>query len=180
MFRSLISECRTELIEDGMPEADMEDADKPAPAASGAPRKNKHDRAAERMGFILATPLANMSRKKMMKMIPHLMHHFTKGHGKPGDDGSVDANDLATLSRHAQHISDQANGVRRMPGAAHHLAGHLTRHVADCHDRMVKAKKMQDLADEADLHANEGAKFRQLSKHHKMTARRHGIYDDSY
>ena len=177
MFRSLISECRAELHEtEG---ADMA-AEKPAAPSSGAPRKNKHDRAAERMGFILGTPLANMSRKKMMKMIPHLLHHFTKGHGKGGEDGSVDMDDLMTLSRHAQHISDQANGVRRMPGAAHHLAGHLMRHVADCHDRMSKCAKNSGRDEDCDLHTRESEKYRQLSKHHKMTARRHGIYDDSY
>ena len=176
MFRSLISECRNEVLEDD----DMEDVGEPATPSTGTSRKSKHDRASERIGFILGTPLANMSRKKMMKMIPHLMHHFTKGHGKPDEMGAVNSDDLATLSRHAQHISDQANGVRRMPGAAHHLAGHLMRHVADCHDRMAKATKRAGQEEEAGIHANEGAKFRQLSKHHKMTARRHGIYDDSY
>lgn len=178
MFRSLISECRAELHEGDspdVPEADMEAAELGKPV-----RKHKHDRASERVGALLSTPLANMSRKKMMKLIPHLLHHFTKGHGKGGEDGSVDMDDLMTLSRHAQHISDQANGIRRMPGAAHHLAGHLLRHVADCHDRMASCAKSSGRDEDCDLHTNEGAKYRQLSKHHKMTARRHGIYDDSY
>lgn len=178
MFRPLIDAFRAELQED---DASGTSASIPeVEAESKAPKRNKHDRASDKMGYLLSTPLAAMSRKKMMKMIPHLLHHFTKGHGKPAEDGSVDRDDLATLGRHAKHISDQANGIRRMPGAAHHLAGHLTRHVADCHDRMAKVMKMADQDEDADLHSNEGAKFRELSKHHKMTARRHGIYDESY
>jgi len=179
MFRPLIDAFRAEIQEDDA--SGTSSTDRPEPEGeSSTPKRSKHDRSSEKMGYLLSTPLAAMSRKKMMKMIPHLLHHFTKGHGKPGEDGSVDSDDLATLGRHAKHISDQANSIRRMPGAAHHLAGHLMRHVADCHDRMAKAKKMSAENEDADLHANEGAKFRALSKAHQKVARRHGIYDESY
>lgn len=182
MFRSLISDCRAEILEQEAPSDDHPEAQTPpTDDGGGQPRKNKHDRAAERIGFVLSVPLGGMSRKKMMKMVPHIAHHFEKGYGKgEGEFGVVDADDLSTLGRHAQHISDQANQIRRMPGAAHHLAAHLMKHVANAHERMAHAAHAGKQKEAEDLHANEHERFRGLQKHHKLQARRAGIYDESY
>jgi len=164
MFRSMIAECRSELLED--------DA---APAAKPV-RKCKNDRCAEGIGHLLATPLANMSRKKMLKMIPRLHHHFEKGHGKgDGDYRTVDLDDLNTLGRHAEKISNDANSVMRMPGPAHHLAGHLCKHVANAHERISSYFKDNGNDESAELHSSDCAKYGDLAKHHHKVSRRHGF-----
>jgi hypothetical protein len=182
MFRSLITECRSVLVEDG----EEESADKPqtvntAEVAPKAKRRNKHDRAAHKVGDLLGTPPQNLSRKKMLKMIPHMMHHFEKGHGAgEGDYRTVDADDLATLGRHASNISAHANAMLRMPGPAHHMASHLCNHVANAHDRMSKYFKMNADDESAELHSNECEKHRSLAADHRKKARRHGHYDGQY
>lgn len=139
-------------------------------------RLNKTDRASHKVGYLLSTPPEDMSRKKMLKMIPHMQHHFEKGHGKgEGEYGTVDTDDLATLGRKAVDISNHANSVTRMPGPANHLAAHLTKHVANCHDRMSQFWRGSEDDESADLHANEAGKFHHLSHEHSKKARRHGF-----
>ena len=163
MLRSLINECRSELLEDA--------------AIAATPRKSKHDRSAEKVGYALSTPPENISRKKMLKLVPHLHNHFEKGHGKgDGDYRTVDANDLATLGRHAEAISNHANSMKRMPGPAHHLAAHLCGHVANANDRMSNYWKDNGNDESAELHGTECAKHNGLARHHHKVARRHGLH----
>lgn len=116
-----------------------------------------------------------MSRKKMLKTIPHLHHHFEKGHGKgDGDYRTVDLDDLKTLSRHAEQISNDANAVMRMPGPAHHLAGHLCKHVANAHERMSKYWTDNGDDESAELHSSDCAKYNEKAKHHHKVSMRHG------
>jgi hypothetical protein len=180
MFRPLITECRS-VLEDAETHPQPEGG-KPQPEGEyKAVRLNKHDRAAHKIGYLLSTPLPDMSRKKMLKLVPHMHHHFEKGHGKgEGDYGVVDVGDLAALGRHAQEISNHANAVMRMPGPAHHLASHLTGHVANIHDRMSKFGRDNSDDESAELHANESGKFRHLSHHHRKIARRHGYFESGY
>jgi hypothetical protein len=162
MLRSLINECR----------AVLEDA-----AIAATPRKSKHDQAAERVGYALATPPENISRKKMLKLVTKMHHHFEKGHGSgEGDYRTVDANDLATLGRHAEAISNHANSVTRMPGPAHHFAAHLCGHVANAHGRMSSYWKDNGDDESAELHGSECEKHGALSKHHHKVAGRHGLH----
>lgn len=177
MLRSLIAEVRSELRVEA-----EEPADDPAPAAAEKPkRKNKHDRAAHKIGHLLGTPPHQLSRKKMLKMVPHMMHHFEKGHGAgEGDYRIHDADDLATLSRHAENISAHAHGMTRMPGPAHHMSSHLCKHVANAHDRMSKYWKDQGNEESAELHSKHAEKFHALCADHKKKARRHGLYDGEY
>lgn len=176
MFRSLITECRSVLIEDAAPTAQPEGG-KPQPEGEYKPvRLNKNDRAAKKVGHLLGSPPESLSRKKMLKMIPHMQHHFEKGHGKgEGDYGVVDVADLTKLGRLATGISNHANTVQRMPGPAHHLAANLTNHVANCHDRMSAFGKDTGDDESADLHSNESGKFRTMSHDHVKKARRHGF-----
>jgi len=181
MFRSLINECRS-VLEDG-----EESADKPAvntaEVAPKAKRRNKHDRAAHKIGELLGTHPGNLSRKKMLKMVRHMKHHFEKGHGAgegEGDYKTVDADDLATLGRHAVDVSSHANAMMRMPGPAHHMASHLCNHVANAHDRMSKFFKMNADEESSELHGNECEKHRSLAADHRKKARRHGHYDGEY
>jgi len=181
MFRSLISEMRSVLGEDD----EMEEPETPSTASTVSgdkpKRMNKHDRAAHKIGHMLGVHPSQLSRKKMLKMVPHMMHHFEKGHGAgEGDYRIVDQNDLATLGRHAQNISSHANSMRRMPGPAHHMAAHLCNHVANAHDRMAKYFKMNADEESAELHGNESAKHRELAVDHKKKARRHGYYEGEY
>jgi hypothetical protein len=165
MLRSLINECR----------AVLEDA-----AVAATPRKSKHDQAAERVGYALSTPPENISRKKMLKLVTKMHHHFEKGHGSgEGDYRTVDANDIATLGRHAEAISNHANSVTRMPGPAHHFAAHLCGHVANAHNRMSNHFKNNGDEESAELHGNECAKHSALSKHHHKVASRHGLHSYS-
>lgn len=179
MFRSLIAECRMELTEEeAAEEPETPSTDSTVPKAT---RLNKHDRAAHKIGHLLGTPPQQLSRKKMLKMVPHMMHHFEKGHGAgEGEYRIVDINDLATLGRHAENISAHANSIRRMPGPAHHMASHLCHHVANAHDRMAKYFKSNADEESAELHSNESAKHRALSIDHKKKARRHGYYEGEY
>lgn len=164
MFRDLISECRVSLSEEGEENQPVK-----------APRKHKHERASEKVAHLLSAPIEGMSRKKLLKLIPHLMHHFEKGHGSgEGDYRTVDADELATLGRHAERISAHAHGVKRMPGPVHHLSSHLCNHVANAHDRMSKYWADNGNEEEAELHGNESAKFRAAHKEHGKKARRHG------
>jgi hypothetical protein len=164
MFKSLISECLAYLSEAGEENQPVK-----------APRKHKHDRAAERTGHLLNTPLSSMSRRKMLKTIPHLHHHFEKGHGKgEGDYRTVDLDDLNTLSKHAEQISNDANAIMRMPGPAHHLAGHLCKHVASAHERMSKYWTDNSDNESAELHGSESAKYGDMAKHHHKVSKRHG------
>lgn len=181
MFRSLITECRSVLTEE--PEVKSQpEGGKAQPAGEyKSVRLNKHDRAAKKVGYMLSTPPEELSRKKLLKLIPHLNHHFEKGHGKgEGDYGTVDVGDLTTLGRLATGISNHANSVKRMPGPAHHLAAHLMHHVANAHDRMSAWGKDNGDDESAELHANESGKFRHLSHHHRKIARRHGFYEGGY
>jgi hypothetical protein len=163
MLRSLINECRAELFEDA--------------AIAATPRKNKHDRAAGKVGYVLSTPPENISRKKMLKAVSHMYHHFEKGHGKgDGDYRTVDLDDLTTLGRHAEAISNHANSVTRMPGPAHHFAAHLCGHVANAHERMGRYWNDNGNEESTELHGNECAKHGALSKHHHKVAKRHGYH----
>lgn len=181
MFRSLINEFRSVLeAEEATPAAEKPEVNT-AEVAPKAKRKNKHDRAAHVVGHVLGTPPQNLSRKKMLKSVRHMMHHFEKGHGAgEGDYRTVDANDLATLGRHAQNISAHANSMARMPGPAHHMATHLCNHVANAHDRMSKFFKMNADEESAELHGNESKKHRELAADHRKKARRHGHFDGEY
>lgn len=175
MFRSLIVECRSTLTEAEV--AKQPEGGKAQPEGEyKTVRLNKTDRAAKKVGHLLSTPPEALSRKKMLKMIPHMQHHFEKGHGKgEGDYGVVDVGDLTTLGRLATGISNHANSVQRMPGPAHHLAAHLTNHVANCHDRMSAWGKDNGDDESAELHSNESGKFRHISNDHTKKARRHGF-----
>jgi hypothetical protein len=181
MFRSLITEFRSVIESDEGGDAAKPQTVNTAEVAPKAKRRNKHDRAAHKIGDLLGTPPQNLSRKKMLKMIPHMMHHFEKGHGAgEGDYKTVDVDDLATLGRHAQNISSHANAMMRMPGPAHHMASHLCNHVANAHDRMSKFFKMNADEESAELHSNESEKHRSLAADHRKKARRHGHYDGEY
>ena len=171
MFKQLINECRSVF----------EDAEPPAPAQPegeyNGVKLGKNDKASERVGYLLSTPLEDMSRKKMLKLVPHLDHHFTKGHGAgEGENGVVDMNDLSTLGRHAETISNQAHAIVRMPGPAHHLASTLCNHVADAHAKMSGAAEQDEDVEGASLHANEHGKFKHIAHQHRKVARRHGYY----
>jgi len=164
MFESIIQECRFAIDE-----SDDE-------SAVVATRKNKHDRSAERVGHLLQTSFHDISRKKLLKTIPHLHHHFEKGHGQgDGEYRTVDVDDLAELSKHAERISQHANDVMRMPGPAHHLASRLCGHVANIHGRMNTWALDNNEAESAEMHGGECAKHTALAKHHKKVALRHGF-----
>lgn len=181
MFRSLITECRSVLEADEGGDAAKPQTVNTAEVAPKPQRRNKHDRAAHKIGELLGTPPQNLSRKKMLKMVRHMKHHFEKGHGAgEGDYKTVDSNDLATLSRHATNISAHADSMRRMPGPAHHMASHLCNHVANAHDRMSKWSKSQGNEEEAELHGKECESHRQRAAEHRKKARRHGFYDGEY
>lgn len=181
MFRSLITECRSVLEADEGGDAAEPQTVNTAEVAPKAKRRNKHDRSAHKIGELFGTHPGNLSRKKMLKMVRHMKHHFEKGHGAgEGDYKTVDADDLATICRHAVNISSHANAMMRMPGPAHHMASHLCNHVANAHDRMSKHCKMNADDESAERHGNESEKHRQLAADHRKKARRHGHYDGEY
>lgn len=167
MFRSLIVECRSELGESEEPEVGP---DTPK-------RMNKHDRAAAKVGHLLSLSPEHVGRKKALKMVPHMHHHFENGHGKgEGEYRTVDQDDLKDLSRHGEAYSVHAVSVKRSPGPHHHLAANLNKHVANCHDRMSKYFQDNGQDEEAELHSSECDKHRSLSKQHGKVASRHGYY----